>query len=54
MRSIFTHLRLPLLALLTSVALSSCFGEKKQDPKPGTDWCGTGTTPAPTTTGGSK
>lgn len=45
-----TYLRLPLLALLTSFALTSCFGDKKKDdPKPRPDWCGTGTTaPAPT------
>jgi hypothetical protein len=37
-----TYLRLPLLALLTSFALTSCFGDKKEDPKPNHDWCGTG------------
>jgi len=50
-----TYLRLPLLALLASFALTSCFErDKKNDPKPG-NWCGTGTTtttPAPT--GGAK
>ena len=51
MRPVFTHLRLPLLALLASVALTSCFGKKKDDPKPRVGWCGTGTT---TTTGDSK
>jgi hypothetical protein len=30
-----TYLRLPLLALLASCALTSCFGDKKKDdPKP--------------------
>ena len=30
-----TYLRLPLLALLVSCALTSCFGDKKKDdPKP--------------------
>lgn len=52
MRPVLTPLRLPLLALLTSFALTSCFGEKKEEPKPRVDWCGTGTTP--TTTGGIK
>jgi hypothetical protein len=52
MRPFFTHLRLPLLALLTSFAFSSCFGDKKEDPKPRQDWCGTTTTP--TTTGGNN
>jgi hypothetical protein len=48
----FTSLRLPLLALLTSFALTSCFErDKKCDPKP-SNWCGTGTkTPTPTTSG---
>lgn len=54
MRPVFTHLRLPLLALLTSIALTSCFDKKKEDPKPRVGWCGTGTTAAPTPTGGSK
>ncbi len=45
-----TYLRLPLLALLTSFALTSCFGDnKKDDPKPRLDWCGTGPA-APSTT----
>ena len=45
----FTSLRLPLLAVLTSLALTSCFDHgKKCDPKP-KGWCGTTTsTPAPT------
>ncbi len=35
MPKFFTHLRLPLLALLTSFALTSCFDrDKKCDPKP--------------------
>jgi hypothetical protein len=51
MRPVFTHLRLPLLALLTSVALTSCFDKKKEDPKPRVGWCGTGTTPTTTTVG---
>ncbi|MDJ0364128.1 hypothetical protein QMK33_03115 [Hymenobacter sp. H14-R3] len=51
MPKFFTHLRLPLLALLTSFALTSCFDrDKKCDPKP-KDWCGTTTT---TPTGGAK
>jgi hypothetical protein len=38
-----THLRLPLLALLTSFALTSCFDhDKKCDPRPSR--CGTKTT----------
>jgi hypothetical protein len=53
MRPFFIHLRLPLLTLLTSFALTSCFGDKKEDPKPRVDWCGTGTTPT-TTAGGSN
>jgi hypothetical protein len=52
MPKLFTHLRLPLLALLTSFALTSCFDrDKKHDPQP-KGWCGTGTTPTTTTTGG--
>lgn len=57
MHPFFTHLRLPLLALLASVALTSCFGDrKKDDPQPRTGWCGTGTAPTTTTTttGGAK
>lgn len=54
MPKVFTYLRLPLLALLTSFALTSCFGDnKKDDPKPRPDWCGT-KTPAATPTGGNK
>ena len=35
MPKIFTYLRLPLLALATSLALTSCFDhDKKCDPKP--------------------
>ncbi|QKG52935.1 MULTISPECIES: hypothetical protein [Hymenobacter] len=51
----FTHLKLPLLALLTSFALTSCFDDhdKKCDPKP--HGCCTGkTTPAPPTSGGAN
>jgi len=55
MHPFFTHLRLPLLALLASFALTSCFGDnKKDDPRPRTGWCGTGTTPTPAPTGGNK
>ena len=55
MRPFLTHLRLPMLALLTSFALTSCFGDnKKEDPKPRAGWCGTGTTPTTTPSGGSK
>ncbi len=52
----FTHLRLPLLALLASIALTSCFGDKKKDdPEPRAVRCGTGTPPTTTTsTGGTK
>jgi hypothetical protein len=46
-----TYLRLPLLALLTSVALTSCFCDKKNDPKPKPTIC---PMPAPTPTGGNK
>jgi hypothetical protein len=54
MSKIFTHLRLPLLALLTSFALTSCFDrDKKNDPQP-KDWCGTSTTTTTTTSGGAK
>jgi hypothetical protein len=53
MRPLLTHLRLPLLALLTSLALTSCFDKKKEAPKPRVGWCGTGTTTT-TTTGGSQ
>jgi hypothetical protein len=50
-----TYLRLPLLALLVSFALTSCFErDKKNDPKPG-NWCGTVTkTITPVPTGGAK
>ena len=42
-----TYLRLPLLALLVSCALTSCFGDKKKDdPKPAI--CGTPVPPAGT------
>ncbi|MDO7887866.1 hypothetical protein [Hymenobacter cheonanensis] len=49
-----TYLRLPLLALLTSFALTSCFDtDKKCDPKPSK--CGTTTkTTTPTPTGGAS
>lgn len=48
----FTYLRLPLLALLTSFALTSCFDhDKKDDPRPGK--CGS-KTPTTTPTGGNK
>jgi len=51
MPRILTHLRLPVLALLTSFALTSCFDhDKKCDPKP--SMCGTKT--PTTTTGGAK
>lgn len=54
MHPFFTHLRLPLLTLLASVTLTSCFGDKKKDdPKPRIGFCGTTTTPT-TTTGGNK
>lgn len=44
MPKLFTSLRLPLLALLTSFALTSCFDhDKKDDPKPKKQ-CGTTTT----------
>ncbi|GAB3634841.1 hypothetical protein GCM10027422_04310 [Hymenobacter arcticus] len=46
MPKLFTHLRLPLLALLTSFALTSCLDrDKKCDPKPSK--CGTPTTTVP-------
>jgi hypothetical protein len=46
MPKFFTHLRLPLLALATSFALTSCFDhDKKCDPKPKPTIC-----PKPTTT----
>ena len=46
MPKFFTHLRLPLLALLTSFALTSCFDrDKKCDPHPSK--CGGSTTTAP-------
>ena len=49
MSRLFTSLRLPLLALLASIALTSCFDDcKKDDPKP-KGWCGT-PSPKPTTT----
>lgn len=52
MSKYFTPLRLPLLALLTSFALTSCFDhDKKCDPKPSK--CGTKTTTT-TTTGGAN
>ena len=52
MPQLFTSLRLPLLALLISCALTSCFDrDKKHDPQP-KGWCGTGTTTTTTTTGG--
>ncbi len=54
MPKFFTHLPLPLLALLTSFALTSCFDhDKKCDPKPKPTIC---LFPAPTPTpgGGSK
>ena len=55
MHPFFTYLRLPLLAVLTSFALTSCFGDKKKDdPKPRIGWCGTGTTPTPAPTSGNK
>ena len=55
MHPFFTHLRLPLLAVLASFALTSCFGDNKNDdPRPRTGWCGTGTTPTPAPTGGNK
>ncbi|MGI4862718.1 MAG: hypothetical protein ACRYFZ_02260 [Janthinobacterium lividum] len=48
MPKLFTSLRLPLLALLASFALTSCFEKcKKDDPKPKMQ-C---TAPTPTTTG---
>lgn len=53
MAKLLTPLRLPLLALLTSFALTSCFDhDKKCDPKP-RNWCGTGT-PKTTTTGAAN
>ena len=55
MPKIFTHLRLPLLALATSCALTSCFDhDKKYDPKPSKARCGTTTKPATTTPGGAS
>ncbi len=53
MPKFFTYLRLPLLALLTSFALTSCFDhDKKCDPKP-KGFCGT-TTTTTTPGGGNK
>jgi hypothetical protein len=53
MAKLLTPLRLPLLALLTSFALTSCFDrDKKCDPKP-SNWCGTGT-PKTTPTGAAN
>ncbi|MGI4761586.1 MAG: hypothetical protein ACRYF0_12810 [Janthinobacterium lividum] len=50
----FTYLRLPLLALLTSFALTSCFErDKKCDPKPTICLLGTKAT-APAPAGGSN
>lgn len=49
MPKFFTYLRLPLLALATSLALTSCFDhDKKCDPKPKPTIClrTTTTTPA--------
>ncbi|MVN77019.1 hypothetical protein GO988_11845 [Hymenobacter sp. HMF4947] len=53
MPKFFTSLRLPLLAVVTSCALTSCFDhDKKCDPKPKPTIC---LTPTPTTsTGGTK
>ena len=52
MTKLFSSLRLPLLAVLTSFALTSCF-DKKDDPKPHT--CGSKTaTKTTTTTGGAN
>ena len=48
MPNFFTYLRLPLLALATSFALTSCFDhDKKNDPRPGAGRCGNHTTPTP-------
>lgn len=53
MPKILTALRLPLLALLTSFALTSCFDrDKKNDPKPTPTICFP--TATPTTGGGAK
>lgn len=47
MPKFFTYLRLPLLALAMSFALTSCFDhDKKCDPKPSTAKCGTTATPS--------
>lgn len=52
MPKFFTYLRLPLLALATSFALTSCFDhDKKCDPKPSAAKCGT-TKPTTTTPSG--
>ncbi|MGI4872810.1 MAG: hypothetical protein ACRYFX_16755 [Janthinobacterium lividum] len=51
MNKLFTSLRLPLLAVLASFALTSCF-DKKCDPKPSK--CGSTSTAATTTASGSK
>ena len=46
MSKAFTYLRLPLLALLISGALTSCFGDnKKDDPKPNRTICPMGVPP---------
>jgi len=55
MLKILTPLRLPLLALVTSCALTSCFDhDKKCDPKPSKARCGTTTKPTTTTPGGAS
>ncbi len=50
MPKLSTSLRLLLLAAATSCALTSCFGDKKNDPKP-KGLCGPKTT---TTSGGTN
>lgn len=51
MTRLLTSLRLPLLAVLLTVGLTSCFDhDKKCDPKPR---CGNGTPPPKTGSGGT-
>ena len=51
MPKLFTSLRLPLLVVLTSFALTSCF-DKKCDPKPSS--CGNKTATTTISSGGTR